>query len=499
MPRISALRLMRGCGYSSDNGRMLRRPRNPPHGQGGSSVHERTRPAVDAARPDPRADQRQDQAQPRQGTLGSAGLERQVVGWLRAVAGSRPAAWVAGGVLAAAALGQAWYEDLPLVGPLGVVVVLATLPLAWSRSRPVVAAYVMAFGAACYTLVDAVELQRIEAELAQAAPGGQPDGPQPPLLAPVIGGLTGLYLLVRHDRLRVRWVVVVATAALLGNVLGSREDLAGLAVFAVVLAIVAIDAAQTRGELLRERAAALERSVADQRREAVVAERARIARELHDLVAHSVSVIAVQAELLPPTIPDLPDQARAGFEQIARSARSAMTELRQMLDVLRQGQTAAELAPLPTLAQLGELADEHRAAGGSVELRTHGQPRRLPAVVELSAYRVVQEALTNTRKHAPGAHAQVDISYAPDQLTVRIADDGPATRTTRTDLPGSTVGHGLAGMRERVSMLGGRLRTGPRPSGGFEVTAALPLPVTPRPSVQPQEPEEPGDPPARAG
>jgi signal transduction histidine kinase len=448
MQRISAFRLMRGCGHSSDNGRMLRQQGNPP---------------------------------------------------MRAVVGSRPAAWVAAGVLAAAALGQAWYQDLPLVGPLGVVVVLATLPLAWSRSRPVVAAYVMTVGAACYALVDALELQRIEAELARAAPGAQPGGPQPALLAPVVGGLIGVYLLVRHDRLRVRWLVVVATAVLLGNALGSREDVAGLAVFAVALAIVAIDAAQTRGELLRERAAALERSVAEQRREAVVAERARIARELHDLVAHSVSVIAVQAELLPPTIPALPDQARAGFEQIARSARSAMTELRQMLDVLRQGQTTAELAPLPTLAQLDELADAHRAAGGSVELRTHGQPRRLPTVVELSAYRVVQEALTNTRKHAPGAHAQVEVSYAPDQLTVRIADDGPATHATRPDLPGSTVGHGLAGMRERMSMLGGRLRAGPRPSGGFEVTATLPLPGTRHTGVQPQEPEEPGDAPARAG
>ena len=407
-------------------------------------------------------------------------------GRLRAVAGSRPAAWVAGGVLTAAALGQAWYQDLPLVGPLGVAVVLATLPLAWSRSRPVVAACVMTVAAACYALVDAFELQRIEAELARAAPGAQPGAPQPALLAPVVGGLIGLYLLVRHDRLRVRWLLVVATAVLLGNVLGSREDAAGLAVLAVALAIVAIDAAQTRGELLRERAAALERSIAEQRREAVVAERARIARELHDLVAHSVSVIAVQAELLPPTVPGLPDQARAGFEQIARSARSAMTELRQLLDVLRQGQPAAELAPLPTLAQLDELADAHRAAGGSVELRTHGQPRRLPGVVELSAYRVVQEALTNTRRHAPGAHARVDVSYAPDQLTVRIADDGPATRATPPELPGSRVGHGLAGMRERVSMLGGRLRTGPRPSGGFEVTATLPLPVS-------------GDAPARAG
>jgi signal transduction histidine kinase len=479
---------------------MPRQLTNPHDGQNlpsAPSEHGPGRPAVDAARS---AGPRHGRTGPRQASLGDPALGGHVVGWLRAVAASRPAAWVAGGVLAAAALGQAWYEDLPLGGPLAVAVVLATLPLAWSRSRPVVAAYLMAFGAACYAVLDSLELQRIEVGLAQAAPGAPPGGgPLPALLAPVAGGVIGLYLLVRHDRLRVRWVVVVAITVLLGNVLGSREDLAGLAVFAAALAIVAIDAAQTRGELLRERAVALERSVADQRRGAVVAERARIARELHDLVAHSVSVIAVQAELLPPTIPGLPDQARAGFEQIARSARSAMTELRQMLDLLRQGQTAAELAPLPTLAQLDELADAHRAAGGSVELRTHGQPRQLPAVVELSAYRVVQEALTNTRKHTPGAHAQVDVSYAPDQLTVRIADDGPATRATRSDPPGGTVGHGLVGMRERVSMLGGRLRTGPRPSGGFEVTAALPLPVTPRPSVQPQEPEKPGDAPARDG
>jgi signal transduction histidine kinase len=464
---------------------MPRQLTNPHDGQNipsPPSEHGRGRPAVDAARP---AGSRQGRTGRRQASLGDPAPDRRVVGWIRAVAGSRPAACVAGGVLAAAALGQAWYEDLPLIGPLGVAVMLATLPLAWSRSRPVVAAYLMAFGAACYAVLDSLELQRLEAELAQAAPGAQLGGARPALLAPVVGGLIGLYLLVRHDRLRVRWLVVVATAVLLGNVLGSREDLAGLAVFALVLAIVAIDAAQTRGELLRERAAALERSVADQRREAVVAERARIARELHDLVAHSVSVIAVQAELLPPTIPALPDQARAGFEQIARSARSAMTELRQMLDLLRQGQTTAELAPLPTLAQLDELAEQHRAAGGSVELRTHGQPCQLPALVELSAYRVVQEALTNTRKHAPGAHAQVDISYEPDQLTVRIADDGPATRATRPDLPGGTVGHGLVGMRERVSMLGGHLQTGPRLSGGFEVTATLSLPVTRHTGIQP--------------
>ncbi|MEW1659678.1 histidine kinase [Streptomyces sp. NPDC093707] len=238
---------------------------------------------------------------------------------------------------------------------------------------------------------------------------------------------------------------------------------------AILAAVSMGDAVRAREETQRERAAAQARVLVMERRQAAEAERAAIARELHDVVAHSVSVIAVQAESATYTTPDLSPQARQGFQQIAASARASMAELHRLLRVLRTGPgDHAGTAPQPTLDALGDLIAQHRSVGGEVELRISGDRVELPTSCELSAYRIVQEGLTNVRRHAPGAHALVEIGYQPDRLAVRIADDGPGP-------PGAVhSGHGLAGMQERTALLGGTLTAGPGPDGGFLVEAEIP-------------------------
>lgn len=237
------------------------------------------------------------------------------------------------------------------------------------------------------------------------------------------------------------------------------------------LAAVSVgDAMRARAETRRERALTQARLIAIERRRAVEAERAAIARELHDVISHSVSMIAVQAESATYTTPDLTPQARDGFQEIAATARSSMSELRRLLGVLRSPQDAgAVAAPQPTLAQVDELLEQHRSVGGMAELRFTGDRVTLGTAWELSAYRIVQESLTNARKHAPGARTVIEIGYHPDRLTLHIADDGPGRGPA--PLPD---GHGLAGMRERAALVGGRLSAGAGPDGGFLVQAELP-------------------------
>ncbi|MYT34133.1 MULTISPECIES: histidine kinase [unclassified Streptomyces] len=238
---------------------------------------------------------------------------------------------------------------------------------------------------------------------------------------------------------------------------------------AILAAVSMGDAVRAREETQRERAAAQARVLAMERRQAAEAERAAIARELHDVVAHSVSVIAVQAESATYTTPGLSPQARDGFQQIAASARASMAELRRLLGVLRtDGEDRTGTAPQPTLDGLGDLIAQHRSVGGEVELRISGDRVELPTSCELSAYRIVQEGLTNVRRHAPGAHAVVEIDYRPDRLAVRIADDGPGPPVVVHS------GHGLAGMQERAALLGGKLSAGRGRDGGFLVEAEIP-------------------------
>jgi signal transduction histidine kinase len=210
--------------------------------------------------------------------------------------------------------------------------------------------------------------------------------------------------------------------------------------------------------------------------QAVLRERARIARELHDVVAHSVSMIAVQAETAPYTMAQLSPEAERGFAEIARTAREALVEMRRLLGVLRSDARAEpEVTPQPRLDRLPELIEQHRGAGGRAEISVHGVPRDLSATIELSAYRIVQEALTHARRHAPGARVQVELTYLPDRLAVRVHDDGASAPTMILDPNDLGGGHGLVGMRERATILGGRFSAGPATEGGFMVEAELPV------------------------
>ena len=199
-------------------------------------------------------------------------------------------------------------------------------------------------------------------------------------------------------------------------------------------------------------------------------ERARIARELHDVVAHHISMIAVQAETARLTTPGLPAAGAQRFAEIGDTARAGLTEMRRLLGVLREDVEGAvgDRQPQPGLAQLAELIDSAReASGAAARLIVSGPVDSFDPGVELAAYRIVQEALTNTRRHAPGAAVDVELRYSGDSLRLRVRDNGPGPSA-------SGSGHGLLGMRERAATVGGSLRTGPAPGGGFLVEAELP-------------------------
>jgi signal transduction histidine kinase len=224
--------------------------------------------------------------------------------------------------------------------------------------------------------------------------------------------------------------------------------------------------------------AELDRHVARER----AAERARIARELHDVVAHHVSLMAVQAEAATSLLPDKPLQARKSVEIIGDTARLALTELRRLLGVLRGPSERLETAPSASLSEIGGVLDQVRGAGLPVDLEVVGTPGPLAPGVDLTAYRIVQEALTNTIRHAHAAYAAVTLSYEPGYVTVCVADSGPrpdgvAGNGGAAIEPGSLLagsGLGLAGIAERVASCGGNLTVGPTPAGGFAVTARLP-------------------------
>lgn len=220
---------------------------------------------------------------------------------------------------------------------------------------------------------------------------------------------------------------------------------------------------------LEEKAARLEAERHAEAKVAAAAERSRIARELHDVVAHHVSVMVVQADGAGYVLRSDPDRAATALAAVSATGRQALTELRRLLGVLRSAGEQAALAPVPGLGELRELLDQARAAGLEVSYTLTGKPQELPEGAELAAYRVVQESLTNTRKHAGlAATAAVALEYQPDGLIVQVTDDGMAAPT------GETGGHGLTGMRERVVMYGGTVTAGPLPTGGFVVRAWLP-------------------------
>lgn len=249
-----------------------------------------------------------------------------------------------------------------------------------------------------------------------------------------------------------------------------------------VLAWVLGDSMRTRRayfDQLEERAARLEREREAQSKVAVAAERARIARELHDVVAHNVSVMVVQADGAAYVMDTAPDQARQALETISGTGRQALAEMRRLLGVLRTGDApeTGEYVPQPDVEQIEDLIEQVRAAGLAVDFRIEGTARPLPSGVELTAYRIVQEALTNTRKHGgPDAGASVRLVYFDDGLGLLVEDDGRgAAHELYEDGGADGAGHGMIGMRERVGMVGGTLDAGPRPGGGFRISALLPL------------------------
>ena len=221
--------------------------------------------------------------------------------------------------------------------------------------------------------------------------------------------------------------------------------------------------ARRQSVALAGRNAALQR----QAEQAAAAERARIARELHDIVAHHLSVIVLQAAGARAS----GKAAGSALEKIENSGRQALAETRRLLGVLRDTDEETGLAPQPGISELDTLADSVRAAGLPVNLVIDGDPAAVPAAVDVSVYRIVQEALTNVLKHAGPARADVTIDCADEAVTIEVTDDGTREPGNRTPVGG----HGLAGMRERVAIFGGELHAGPRPGGGFAVQARLPL------------------------
>jgi signal transduction histidine kinase len=259
------------------------------------------------------------------------------------------------------------------------------------------------------------------------------------------------------------------------RIAGPHNQLASSAplLFAVA-ALVVGESMRRRGQAVAALDATEEAMAESFRTQTAMEERARIARELHDIVAHHLSVIAIESEAARLTSPELSADAGGRLESIAATAREALTETRRLLGVLREDTGGeAERVPQPGLGELGELIERARATGTPIRLRRDGEVAQLPGSVDVAAYRIVQEALTNARRHAAGADVDVEMSYRPDALHVRVRDYGPGVVDGK-----SAAGHGLTGMRERATLAGGTFASGPAVGGGFEVVVTLPTTET---------------------
>ncbi|MFI1964255.1 sensor histidine kinase [Streptomyces pathocidini] len=310
-----------------------------------------------------------------------------------------------------------------------------------------------------------------------------PHGPGPGIAAHV--GVMVLVTLRSRPRLAAEmWAISLVVVALAEAFFGP-DPYGGSAVlpYAVLTAFFLAIAVAVRGwSLARGEVAEQETLVADVLgQHTLLEERARIARELHDVVAHHMSVIAIQAEAAPYRVTDPPEELARSFATIRESAVEALAELRRVLGVLRfESPDGGPDAPQPDLSRLDELVDGVRAVGLSVEIARTGAERALPQGVELSAFRIIQEALSNALRHAPGSQVRVEVSYVLTGLGLRVVNTAP----TADVMPSPGMGHGVMGMRERAAMLGGELTAGPTGGGGYEVAAFLPV-------EQPAEQEQP--------
>jgi len=338
------------------------------------------------------------------------------------------------------------------------LVLLINLPLAWRRRWPVPIGLVVA-----------------------AASIGYGVAPYPDLAMPIpLGALVAFYtvLTLRPRRTATLIGAGTCTVGLVSMLLPvTNADATDFAFVALLLgATWALgDSAHTRRAYTAEleaRAVRLERERELEAGRAAADERTRIARELHDVIAHHVSMMVVQAEAGPVVVERDPGMAAQAFDSISAIGRQALGEMRRLLGVLRSDddRSGPSLGPQPGLDQLPVLVEQVRQAGLEARLEIQGEPRPLPPGMDLSAYRIVQEALTNAVRHAGPGTARVLIRYGDDDLRLEVRDDGLGGR------PGNGAGHGLIGMRERVNLFGGELDAGPRPDGGFAVAARLPLP-----------------------
>ena len=360
-------------------------------------------------------------------------------------------------VLAAAGLIETAVSPPPAPVWAPVAAVLAsTLPLAWRETAPLFAVIVAAAGV-----------------IVAGAVGNVDDLPL--MLWLSVGA--GIYSLGEYGS-NAQLVVGGVVAAVVYATLGALEDDPGSAALGGLLTLAALGVGRAvrvmgfESDVLEARIDRLQLEQEQRAREAVAAERGRIARELHDVIGHSISVMGVQAGAVRRVLPPELEEERETLLSVERTGRDAVTEMRRLLDLLRTADHAPADA-LPTLGYAPQLVADMRRAGLSIDLEIDGDLEDVPPGRALAAYRIVQEALTNALKHAPGARVHVSIRRTADQLKVDVLQEqGPSSDG---DGGGGGPGRGLVGMHERVALYGGRLAAGPGPDGGFEVRAALPL------------------------
>ena len=288
----------------------------------------------------------------------------------------------------------------------------------------------------------------------------------------VIGAV---YTAAAHTDGRAMWLAAAITTVMAATIWineTGNHDVSGVVFFGLLFGTPwavgrAIRHRRLREQAIEERAVALEGEQEQRARAAVAEERGRIARELHDVVAHAISVVLVQARGGRRLLNAEPAEARVAFDTIERTAEVTLVEMRRLLGMLRDREQAEQRVPQPSLARLDDLVSETRSAGLPVELEIVGEPVDLPPGFELSAYRIVQEGLTNALKHAGPARARVRVKYGTGAVELEVVDDGSGSA-------GSGTGHGLIGIRERVAVIGGDFEAGPQRDGGYAVRARLP-------------------------
>ncbi|WNF26834.1 sensor histidine kinase [Streptomyces sp. C11-1] len=312
----------------------------------------------------------------------------------------------------------------------------------------------------------------------------------PPVLIAYLFLLLALGLRETRRTVVAVWVATGAAGLVLHLIAPADRDTGSALLLPILGAVVLVigGAVRERGEATRRLAEQETISETERAQRTLLEERTRIARELHDVVAHHMSVITVQADSAPYRISGLPKAAEEEFTAIAAAARESLGEMRRLLSVLRSEGTEGDRAPQPGLGRLQQLVEATVRAGLPVQLSLAADLGEVPPAVDLSAYRIVQEALANVVRHAPGARTQVSVRASMSHLNVLVVN-GPAAKPG-SPLETAGTGHGLVGMRERVRLTGGTLDTGPLPDGGFRVAARMPLPPADAPATHPT-PEDP--------